>query len=445
MTPTPAKLWRLGLPTSVDSEKVILGSVILRHANFDAVAAALDASDFALESHRRIFHQMKALHDAGRIIDRITIAEVIDSAGQLESVGGFGYLVSLDEGLPEISNLGEYIRIVQDKSTKRQAIFALQKGIDELILDADEAPELLEKSEAIISALRADRKQGGFETLAQVIEKAGGVDAFLAPRTLAGIPTPWYSLNLMLTGGGFSPGQLIVIGGRPGAGKTGIAANIAVGAVQRRHRVAYVSLEMTSADMLRRMICSRASVNLKKLSHLEQSPVERQDIAEALDDIAAPDHPGLLMWKNQTASVLALRSELRREAAKAPLAMVIVDYLQLMDSISHRRGGDNRNNEIAEMSRGLKLLAMELKCVVIVLSQLSRDSEKQERRPKLSDLRDSGAIEADADIVLFPYTLPVEVLPDIVPYELIIAKQRNGPTGMVPLEFIRRFVRFDEK
>lgn len=442
---TPAKLWRQGLPMSLDSEKVILGTVILRHANFDAVGAALDAQDFGLEAHRRIFLRMKDLHEAGRIIDRITIAEAIDSAGQLESVGGFGYLVSLDESLPEISNLSEYIRIVQDKSTKRQAIFAYQKAIDELILDADDAPELLEKSEALISALRADRKQGGFSTPMQVIEEVGGIDAFLSPRTLAGLPTPWHSLNSMLTGGGFSPGQLVVIGGRPGAGKTGVAANIAVQAVRTWHRVAYISLEMTSADMLRRMICSRASVNLKKLSHLEQSPVERQDIAEALDDLAAPDHPGLLLWKKQTASVLALRAELRREAAKARIAMVVVDYLQLMDSVSHRRGGDNRNNEIAEMSRGLKLLAMELKCVVIVLSQLSRDSEKQERRPKLSDLRDSGAIEADADIVLYPYTQPVEVLPDVVDYELIIAKQRNGPVGMVPLSFVRRFVTFTER
>lgn len=442
---TETELYSRPLPGNLNAEKLILGSVILKHANFDAVGAALDAQDFLIEAHRRIFLRMKELNEAGRAIDRVTIAEAMDAAGQLESIGGFGYLISLDEGLPEISNLGEYIRIVQDKSTKRQAIFAYQKVIDELMLDADDAPELLEKSEQIISALRADRKSGGFATPMQVIEESGGVDAFLSPRTLAGIPTPWYGLNAMLTGGGFSPGQLVVIGGRPGAGKTGIAANITVKVIQAWHRCAYVSLEMTSADMLRRMVCSRASVNLKKLSHLESSQIERESIAEALDEIAASDHPGLLMWKKQTASVLALRAELRREAAKAPIAMVVVDYLQLMDSVSTRRGGDNRNNEISEMSRGLKLLAMELKCIVIVLSQLSRDSEKQERRPKLSDLRDSGAIEADADIVLFPYTQPIEVLPDVVPYELIIAKQRNGPVGMVPLEFVRRFVTFRER
>lgn len=442
---TETELYSRPLPGNLECERVILGSVILRHANFDAVGAALDAQDFLIEAHRRIFLRMKELHEAGRAIDRVTIAEAMDAAGQLESIGGFGYLISLDEGLPEISNLGEYIRIVQDKSTKRQAIFAYQKVIDELMLDADDAPELLEKSEQIISALRADRKSGGFATPMQVIEESGGVDAFLSPRSLAGIPTPWYGLNSMLTGGGFVPGQLVIIGGRPGMGKTAIGANIAVKVIQAWHRCAYVSLEMTSADMLRRMVCSRASVNLKKLSHLESSPVERESIAEALDEIAASDHPGLLMWKKQTASVLALRAELRREAAKAPIAMVVVDYLQLMDSVSTRRGGDNRNNEISEMSRGLKLLAMELKCIVIVLSQLSRDSEKQERRPKLSDLRDSGAIEADADIVLFPYTPPVEVLPDVVPYELIIAKQRNGPVGMVPLDFIRRFVTFRER
>lgn len=442
---TAEQLYDRPLPANLDCERFILGSILINGECFDKVAAILDPADFLLEKHKRIFHRMREIADSGTRIDRVTLANALMNAGQLESVDGFGYLVSLDQDLPRIENIESYIRIVQDKSTKRRAIFAYQQAIDELMLDAEDAPELLEKSEHMISQLRADRKDGGFKTPMQVINEAGGVDAFLTPRTLAGIPTPWHGLNLTLTGGGFSPGQLVVIGGRPGAGKTGIAANIAVGCVQKWLRCAYVSLEMTSADMLRRMVCSRASVNLKKLSHMESAPMEREYIAEALDELAAPDHPGLLMWKNQTASVLALRAELRREAAKAPIAMVIVDYLQLMDSISTRRGGDNRNNEIAEMSRGLKLLAMELKCVVIVLSQLSRDSEKQERRPKLSDLRDSGAIEADADIVLYPYTQPVEVLPDVVDYELIIAKQRNGPVGMVPLAFVRRFVRFEER
>lgn len=441
---TETELYDRPLPANLDCERFILGSILINGECFDKVAAILDAQDFLLEKHKRIFHRMAEIAHSGERIDRVTLANALMTSGQLESVDGFGYLVSLDQDLPRIENIESYIRIVQDKSTKRRAIMAYQQAIDELMLDAEDAPELLEKSEHMISALRADRRDGGFETPMQVIDKAGGVDAFLSPRTLAGIPTPWHGLNLMLTGGGFSPGQLVVVGGRPGAGKTGIAANIAVGCVQKWLRCAYVSLEMTSADMLRRMICSRASVNLKKLSHMESAPMEREYIAEALDELAAPDHPGLLMWKNQTASVLALRAELRREAAKAPIAMVVVDYLQLMESISGKRD-QNRNNEIAEMSRGLKLLAMELKCVVIVLSQLSRDSEKQERRPKLSDLRDSGAIEADADIVLFPYTQPVEVLPDVVDYELIIAKQRNGPVGMVPLAFIKRFVRFEER
>ena len=441
---TGTELYDRPLPANLDCERFILGSILINGECFDKVAAVLDPADFLLEKHKRIFHRMNEIARSGERIDRVTLANALMNAGQLESVDGFGYLISLDQDLPRIENIESYIRIVQDKSTKRRAIMAYQQAIDELMLDAEDAPELLEKSEHMISALRADRKDGGFKTPMQVINEAGGVDAFLSPRTLAGIPTPWQGLNLMLTGGGFSPGQLVVVGGRPGAGKTGIAANVAVGCAQKWLRCAYVSLEMTSADMLRRMVCSRASVNLKKLSHMESAPMEREYIAEALDELAAPDHPGLLMWKNQTASVLALRAELRREAAKAPIAMVVVDYLQLMESISGKRD-QNRNNEISDMSRGLKLLAMELKCVVIVLSQLSRDSEKQERRPKLSDLRDSGAIEADADIVLFPYTQPVEVMPDVQDYELIIAKQRNGPVGMVPLAFVRRFVRFEEK
>lgn len=441
---TETELYDRPLPANLDCERFILGSILINGECFDKVAAILDPQDFLLEKHKRIFHRMREIADSGTRIDRVTLANALMTSGQLESVDGFGYLVSLDQDLPRIENIESYIRIVQDKSTKRRAIMAYQQAIDELMLDAEDAPELLEKSEHMISALRADRKDGGFKTPMQVINEAGGVDAFLSPRTLAGIPTPWHGLNLMLTGGGFSPGQLVVIGGRPGAGKTVCGANIAAHAVKSWHRVAYVSLEMTSADMLRRMVCSRASVNLKKLSHLDSSPMERQDIAEALDELAAPDHPGLLMWKNQTASVLALRAELRREAAKAPIAMVVIDYLQLMESV-HGRREMNRNNEISEMSRGLKLLAMELKCPIIVLSQLSRDSEKQERRPKKSDLRDSGAIEQDADIILFPWTQETEAPTDIQDYELIIAKQRNGPVGMVPLAFIRKYVRMEER
>ncbi len=439
-----AKLNRHGLPMNPQAERIILGSIVVKYANFDGVAAVLNDQDFATESHRRIFLRMKELSDAGKPIDRLTIAEQLDKAGQLQAVGGYSYLVSLDEGIPEIPNLDSYVQIVRDKSTKRHAIFAYQKAIDELLIDAEDAPELLEKAEKAISDLRAGRETGGFETPQQIIDKAGGIDSFLSPRSLAGIPTPWSNLNMQLTGGGFSQGQLVVIGGRPGAGKTALAANIALLAAQRWNRVFYVSLEMTSADILRRMICARAQVNLKKASHAECGPQERQDIAVAVEEIAGDDHPGLKIWKSNTASVLALRAELRKEAARGQVGMVVIDYLQLMDSLESKRE-KNRAEQVGEMSRGLKMLAMELKCPVICLSQLSREQEKQDRPPRLSDLRDSGSIEQDADIVLFPYAKPVDPLPDVVDYEIRIEKQRNGPKGRAMLHFVRKYVRFEEK
>lgn len=441
-----AKLWRHGLPRAEEEERLVLGSLISGVGNFEAAAAVLVGDDFHLEANRRIFSRMLELSQEGKPIDRITVAQKLDMAGQLESVGGLSYLVSLDEGLPEIFNLETHIRTIRDKAVKRKAIYIHQKAIDELILDADDAPMILEKAEQTISDLRGTaRDRAGFLSPGEVIAETGGIEQFLSPKSLAGIPTPWENLNGMLTGGGFSSGQLIIIAARPGGGKTALAANVALGAAKRWRRVYYISLEMSAADILRRMICARAQVNLKKLSDRDASPVERYEIAEAIDEIAAPDHPGLKVWRNQSASVLALRGELRREVSRGPIGMVIVDYLQLMETIQTKRGEwKNRAEQVGEMSRGLKLMAMELQCPVIALSQLNRDSEKQERPPRLSDLRDSGAIEQDADIVLFPYAKPEEPLPDVIETDLLIAKQRNGPVGKVPLKFFRKFTRFVE-
>lgn len=441
-----SKLYRHGLPVAVEEERLVLGAVISSIGNFDVVASVLAADDFSLEKHRRIFLRMAELSGAGKPIDRITVAQALDMAGQLEAVDGLSYLVSLDDGLPEIVHLENYVRVIRDKAVKRRAIYAHQKAIEELITDADDAPAILEKAEQTLSDLRNSVKENsGFITPTDIIAESGGVDAFLSPKSLAGIPTPWENLNAILTGGGFCSGQLVIIAARPGGGKTALAANIAVHAVERWLRVFYASLEMSAADILRRMICARARVNLKKLSDRSAGPMERRDIQEAIYEIGSDDHPGLSIWRNQSASTLALRGELRREATRGHIGMVFVDYLQLMESAQTRRGEwKNRAEQVGEMSRGLKLLAMELKCPVVALSQLNRDQEKQDRPPRLSDLRESGSIENDADIVIAPYAKTPDPLPDVIDTELIILKQRNGPVGKVNLKFHRKFTRFEE-
>lgn len=446
MTEGDAKKYGYSVPGDLESERAVLGSVLNGTANFDVIGAVLSGQDFLTENNRRIFVGMKELAEKGEAVDRVTLATRLMAIGHLESVGGMTYIVDLGADAPPLINLDSYIRTVRDKSIKRRAIYAHQRAIDELVLDVDDAPELLAKAEQELTSLRNGAgEKSGFMTPIEIIQEAGGVDEFLSPRTLRGIPTPWHNLNELLTGNGFSPGQLVIIGARPAAGKTALAANIAIGVAKSWRKVCYVSLEMSSADILRRMVCAEAQVNLKKLSQRDCGPTERHDIAEALDAIGATDHPGLLVWRQQSASVMALRGALRQEATRGQIGMVIVDYLQLMESSrSGKRDFSTRAEAVAEMSRGLKLLAMELRCPVIALSQLNREQEKQDRRPRLSDLRESGSIEQDADIVLFPYSRAENPLPEVIDTELEIAKQRNGPLGMARLLFHRKFTRFIE-
>lgn len=434
-----------GLPVNLHAERLILGSILLNHAKFDGIAGVLSGEDFSLEKHRRIYARMTEIWQRGESIDRVTLANELQSHNQLQSIDGLTYLVSLDEGMPELPNIDSYVRIVRDKAIKRRAIFMHQRAIEELVLDADDASDVLAKAERAISDLRVDgAAKSSFLAPAEIIAQAGGIDQFLSPKSLAGIPTPWAGLNSILTGSGFSAGQLVVIGGRPGSGKTSVAANMAMYAVQCGVPVRFVSLEMTSQDILRRMVCARAQVNMNRVAHKDLSELERFEIARALDELSGAEGPLLEVWDRQSATVLALRGELRRAAAVGRIGMVIVDYLQLMETVHGAKSDRNRTEQISEISRGLKLLAMELKCPVIALSQLSRESEKQDRQPRLSDLRDSGSIEQDADIVIFPYYKPVDPLPDVVEYSLLVAKQRNGPLGQSHLKFYRKFTRFEE-
>jgi len=432
-----------GLPVNLDAERLVLGSVLLNDVVFVEVAATLSADDFSLEKHRRIFARMTEIAKRGEPIDRVVVANELMRQGQLESVDGLGYLVSLDDGLPEIANLSSYIRIVREKSDKRRAIFACQRAIGHLLLEEQDTPVVVSELDKTLLDIRAGEDQRrSFKPVMQIIGDAGGIDNFLSPKAIAGIPTPLTGLNAMLVGGGFAPGQLIVIGARPAAGKTALAVNIGTFGVRQGKSVHIVSLEMEAAWIVRRAICSEAQVNLKVLSDRDAGRQQRYDIARAIETLSGDGAGRLMIWDDPTASLMALRAELRKEAVKNRVDMVIVDYLQLVEPESGRRD-KNRNDVIGEISRGLKNLARELKCPVIALSQLSRESEKDDRRPRLSDLRESGSIEQDTDIVIFPWTKRIEGdLPSVLDYELIVAKQRNGPIGTIHVQFARKFTRF---
>ncbi len=436
-----------GLPANVDAERFVLGSVLLNQDTYFQVAGAVEPEDFSLEKHRRIFARMKDLYDRGEKIDRVTLANELMKQGQIESVDGFSYLVSLDEGLPALSNLDSYVRIVKDKATLRKLIFSAQKVIDRCLIGEEEPDEILAGAEESLLKLGEARSGEKLESPATVIGKfPGGVNAFLDPsQRVSGLSTGFAKFDEMT--GGLHGGELLILAARPSMGKTALALNIAQHVAthpQMRKPVAVFSLEMSSASLLTRLLCSAARVDQHKFRAGYLNADERRKLQVALADLT--DSP---LFLDDTAGVnlMDVHSKLRRMKAEHGLSLVVIDYLQLMSS---RGRSENRNQEVSAISRGLKLMAKDLDVPFLVLSQLSRAAETRigDHKPQLSDLRDSGSIEQDADLVAFIFREEVykrdrEDLRGLA--DLIIAKQRNGPIGNVPLRFLGQFTRFENR
>jgi len=434
-----------GLPVNLDAERYVLGSVIMDDALFVQVAGTVQADDFSLEKHRRIFGRMTELHERAERIDRITLANELMKHGQLESCDGLGYLVSLDDGLPQITNLESYVRIVKDKAMLRRIIFAGQRMIDRCLLGDEEPEVILASVEETLLNLSQWGINAGLMTPQQIIDEQGGVNDFLDPaRRLKGLGTGFVRFDEMT--GGLRAGDLIIIAARPSMGKTALALNIAQHIVLGRdpQTVAVFSLEMSRESLLTRMLCAAARVDGQKFRAGYLNTDERRRLNVAAAQLAeAP----LYVDDTAAANLMDMHAKMRRLKAEQGLALVVLDYLQLM---SGRGRFENRNQEISVLSRGLKMLAKELEVPIVVLSQLSRAPEirQGDHRPQLSDLRDSGAIEQDADLVCFIFREEVykperEDLRGLA--ELIIAKQRNGPTGIVNLVFLRQFTKFENR
>ena len=436
-----------GLPANVDAERFVLGSILLNQDTYFQVAGAVEPADFSLEKHRRIFARMKDLYDRGEKIDRVTLANELMKQGQIESVDGFSYLVSLDEGLPALSNLDSYVRIVKDKATLRKLIFSAQKVIDRCLIGEEEPDEILAGAEESLLKLGEARSGERLESPATVIGKfPGGVNAFLDPsQRVSGLSTGFAKFDEMT--GGLHGGELLILAARPSMGKTALALNIAQHVAthpQMRKPVAVFSLEMSSASLLTRLLCSAARVDQHKFRAGYLNADERRKLQVALADLT--DSP---LFLDDTAGVnlMDIHSKLRRMQAEHGLSLVVIDYLQLMSS---RGRSENRNQEVSAISRGLKLMAKDLNVPFLVLSQLSRAAETRigDHKPQLSDLRDSGSIEQDADLVAFIFREEVykrdrEDLRGLA--DLIVAKQRNGPIGNVPLRFLGQFTRFENR
>src|SRR6202140_3114887 len=420
-----------GLPANADAERFVLGSVLLNQDVYFQVAGAIEPEDFSLEKHRRIFSRMKDLYARGEKIDRLTIANELMKQGQLESVDGFSYLVSLDEGLPQIANLDSYIRIVKDKATLRKLIFSAQKVIDRCLIGEDEPDEILAGAEESLLKLGEARSGERLESPSTIIEKfPGGVNAFLDPsQRVRGLSTGFTKFDKMT--GGLHGGAL------------NIAYHVATFPGIRKP-VAVFSLEMSSASLLTRLLCAAARIDQHKFRADFLNADERRKLQVALAELT--ESP---LYLDDTAGVnlMDVKSKLRRMKAERGLSLVVIDYLQLMSS---RTRTENRNQEVSALSRGLKLMAKDLNVPFLVLSQLSRASETRpgDHKPQLSDLRDSGSIEQDADLVAFIYREEIykkdrEDVKGLA--DLIVAKQRNGPIGTVPLRFLGQYTRFENR
>ena len=436
-----------GLPSNPDAERYVLGSIMLNDSAFLQVAAVLDVEDFSLEKHRRIFLRMRDLFERGVHIDRVTLAEELMKQGQLESVDGLSYVISLDEGLPEIKNLDSYVRIVKDKSTLRKLIFNAQQVINRCLIGEEEPEQILASAEESLLKLGEAGTRDQLSSPAQIVEKfPGGVGAFLDPsQRIRGLSTGFAKFDEMT--GGLNGGELFILAARPSMGKTALALNIAQHVAthpKMRKPVAVFSLEMSSASLLTRLLCAAARVDQHKFRAGFLNQEERRKLQFALSDLM--ESP---LFLDDTAGVnlMDVHSKLRRLKSEHGLSLVVIDYLQLMSS---RGRSENRNQEVSAISRGLKLMAKELDVPFLVLSQLSRASETRpgDHKPQLSDLRDSGSIEQDADLVAFIYREEVykkdrEDIKGLA--DLIIAKQRNGPIGTVPLRFLGAYTRFENR
>ena len=425
-----------GLPTNVDAERFVLGSILLDDTLYVQAAGTLEAGDFSLEKHRRIFARMGEIQDRGERIDRITVANELMKFNELEACDGLTYLVSLDDGLPQIPNLDSYIRIVKDKAVLRRIVFASQHMMNRALLGEDEPGEILAGAEETLLKLGDSQVKSGLLNPGQIIEGyEGGISAFLDPsKRIKGISTGFAKLDEMT--GGMHGGDLCIIAARPSMGKTALALNIAQHvSLKLQQTVAVFSLEMSKESLLTRMLCAAARVDSQKFRNGYLNKEERDKLNRALHQLVeAP------LFIDDTAGIhiMDMHAKLRRLQQEHKLGLVIVDYLQLMTAPGRH---ENRNQEVSTLSRGMKLLAKELNVPMLVLSQLSRAVETRQ-----GDHR--GSIEQDADLVGFIFREEVyhrerEDLRGLA--ELIVAKQRNGPVGTVNLVYLHAQTKFENR
>src|SRR6187431_343307 len=423
------------LPHNLEAERSVLGAILVHNDAFNLAAQVIDSQDFYRDAHRRIFDRMVALNERHDAIDFVTLKEELARAGELDEVGGPAYVAGLADGVPRATNVEYYARIVKEKATLRNLIFAANKILTNAYEADQESDLILDEAESSIFAVADDRLKAGFVPMRELVKDSFPKieQLFEQKRLITGVPTGFADLDGMTRG--FQRGDLIIIAARPSMGKTSLVLNVAqYVAMQPEHTVGVFSLEMSKESLFLRLLTSEAQIDSHRLMSGAIGQKDYSRISHALETLSA-----MKLHIDETAhlSVLEMRAKSRRlQADQKGLSLLIVDYIQLM---SGRGRFENRTLELASISRSLKGLAKELRVPIVVLSQLSRAPEsRSDHRPQLSDLRESGALEQDADVVMFIYREDVYADKNAPPSadmqgvaELIIGKQRNGPTGTV--------------
>ena len=447
MTPVEGAEYDRQPPFSPEAEASVLGGMLIDGSAVARIVEFVDETMFYREAHRRIFGAMVRLFERGSVLDVITVSEELKKGAELENAGGLEYLASLLDAVPTAANIEYHGRIVHDKAMLRRLIDAAQAIVRD-VYEPGSRPvdEVLDQAEQIVFRVSESRNREGFVWIKEVLwptfehieklqESQGGI---------SGVATGFADLDRMTTG--LQAGDLVIVAGRPSMGKTSWALNVAQNAaIAHGVPVGIFSLEMSKEQLVQRFLCAEGRVDAQKLRRGRLAADEYQRLARAAAHLnAAP------IWidDSATGNVLAMKAKSRRLKADANLGLIVVDYIQLMSGSTRT---ESRVQEVSEISRGLKALARELEVPVIALSQLNRAPEQRpDRRPQLSDLRESGAIEQDADLVMFLYRPEYYYGPTDKDgksleggAELIVAKQRNGPTGTLNLYFHKVYTRFD--
>lgn len=425
-------------PHNDEAEKSVLGAMLMSQYAVDRAVEVLGASDFYAPNHRYIFEAMLRLYNSSKAVDIVTVMDELDGMGKLKSSGGATYLTELSVYTPSASNIMQYAEIVREHSKRRKTI-----ELGGVILDDAHNPEkdieaTLEEAERSIFKLQLNRDESALQPIAGAVmashKRIGELIAL--DGKIPGLPTGFIDLDRMLTG--LKKGNMIIVAARPAMGKTSFALNIATHAGLREGAsVAIFSLEMSAEELAMRMICAEACVNMQGIN---QGNPSEEDLIKIGDTVGPLERSNIFVDHRGNISVAEMRAECRRLKTRVGLDLVIIDYLQLMQMDSSK----NTAQAIGDLTRSLKIMAGELEVPVIVLSQVNRgpDKDKNDHRPKMSDLRDSGAIEQDADIVLMLYRPQVYEEADNNLSEVIVLKNRNGSIGTVKLAWIPEYTRF---